>query len=653
MQGEPAATAEAEWAPMRRALGAVSVLVPVGIVGVDPDGASRYHNQRWEDICGTTGRSLRGRPWYLAVHPEDVTEVARRWEERIDRRGRLGRFRVVSAAGVVRECWAETVEMVGPGGVVDGGLVVVTDGGEREGEPSVPPPVAGDPRGPALSDAHVLDVVLARSRDVITIVNADGSWRWSSGGALRLIGHQPDFDAAAGILPFLHPDDAVAAGELFERAKAGEVGSGEVFEARVRAADGSWRQMEAVVDVLFDDPAVRGLVLHATDVTDRRAALADLEATNRRLADLISTVRTAVVLEDEERRVLLSNQAFVDLFRLDCAPHALEGRTLASLGLVPRMVAEPAGAPERAARMMAERRRVRAARVTLVDGRTLEYDYVPMFVDGTYRGHLSAYRDITDQARAEAERERLLASEREENRRLTEAEAFRSEVMAAVSHELRTPLTSIVGYTQLLRSLIGAERSAEEVECLDAITRNVERLLRMAGDLVALDGMESRTFPLEIGPVDVPARLRVAVRTMVALAAEHQVHLVADLEEGPPLPGDADRLDQLFENLLSNAVKFTPPGGRVEVAAGPVEGEWVVRVADDGIGIPEDEQPYLFSRFFRASNARRRGLPGSGLGLSIVRAIVDLHGGSISVSSEVGRGTTVQVRLVGVVEDDS
>ncbi len=631
-------------AAARQALGALSVLVPVGIVAVDADGLSWYHNQRWEDFSGTTGRSLRGRPWYLAVHPDDVAAVADRWEDRVALRGRLGRFRAISSTGVVRECWGETVHMASHDGQVVGSLVVVTDAAEG----AVAPAGRGSATAAGLSSAHLLDTVLARSRDIVTIVNPDGSWRWSSGGTLRLVGHRANFDPAEGILPFVHPDDLPVVATLFERARAGDLPPDEITDIRVLAADGSWRQMEAAIDALADDPAVRGFVIHATDVTARRMALSELEASNRRLANLISTVRTALVLEDEERRVLLANQAFVDLFRLGMAPEDLEGRTLASIGFAgAKLVVDPPDTPELFARLIAEHRAVKAARITLYGGRALEYDFVPMVVGETYRGHLVAFRDVTDQVRAEAERERLLASEREENRRLAEVDASRSEFLAAVSHELRTPLTSIVGYTQHLRDLVDVASASEAAECLDTIVRNVDRLLRLAGNLVVLDSMESRTFPLHLVPVDLPELLGGVVRTVAPAAEANTIELVTDIvrDSGSVLEGDADRLEQLFENLLSNAVKFTPPQGQVTVRAAPAGDGWEVEIADTGIGIPEQEQELLFTRFYRGTNARQRGLPGSGLGLSIARAIAVTHGGTMSVRSAMGEGTTVLVRL--------
>ncbi len=638
-----------------RALGALTGLVPLGVVGVDEDGRAWYQSQRWQDLVGPA--APEGGPWYEAVHPADRAALAARWHSRVDRRGQLGEFRVEGPDGTERRCRAECVGMVSAGGRLDGCLVVVSDA-------EAPSPDGAGPGlpGPGLSTPHVLDVVLDRSPDVVSILNADGSWRWSNRAAIRLFGHQERFDPAQGVFGLLHPDDVPAARRVLDRARTGGVADTERVALRLRAADGRWRWMEALCDVLVEDPAVQGIVVHLRDITETRRALGALEATNRRLASLVHSLHTAVVLEDEGGRVVLANQAFVDLFRLPMAPEALVGRSLASLGLMSdRLVAEPPDAAGGLAGLRAAGRRVEGVRCVLFDGRTIECDFVPVVVQGVDRGHLSSFRDVTGHARAEAERERLLASEREENRRLAELDAYRAESIAAVSHELRTPLTSIVGYTQLLRGLLEPVASEEQAACLDAIVRNVDRLLRLAGDVVSLDSLESRTMPLPISDVAVPALVERAVRTVTPEAGAEGIELLVRTVPGPGVRGDDDRLAQLLENLLSNALKFTLPGGRVTVRAVPAgsgesdpdgSGGWDITVEDTGIGIPEDEIGMLSTRFFRASNARRRGFPGSGLGLSVARAIAERHGGSLSVRSVVGVGTTVVVHIGDATDQD-
>ncbi len=289
--------------------------------------------------------------------------------------------------------------------------------------------------------------------------------------------------------------------------------------------------------------------------------------------------------------------------------------------------------------------------MTLFDGRIIERDFVPVFVQGAYRGSLWLLRDVTDQARAECERERLLASERAEQRRIAELEARQSEYLASVSHELRTPLTSIVGYTEMLRELVDARGSSEEVEYVDVIARNVDRLFRLSGDLMMLESLESKMTRLAIEVVHAGELTRHGCEAVAPEAAARSVAVERMVGPVPPLRGDAGRLGQLLDILLSNAIKYSHPGGRVRLSVLPHDGGWQIDVADDGIGIPPDEQNMLFSRFYRGSNARRRGIPGTGLGLSIARAVAQLHGGDITFQSVLGKGTTVHVTLEGIAEE--
>lgn len=621
---------------MRQVLGALSVAVPIGLIAVDPEGLSWYHNRRWEDITGHRRQDMLDAPWFEAVHPDDVAALRRAWTDRFNSQGRLGTFRVVDPAGAVHTCRAEVVAMKDSDWELFGYLIVAVDADSPEGFP-------------ALTSAHLLDALLDRSADIVTILNPDGTWRWSSGSTLRLFGHRAEYDPQSGILPFIHPDDRERAVSALAKVLAGEASPDERFEMRVLVADGSSRDMEGLVDVLIADPAVQGVVIHARDITDRKLAQAQLEESNRRLLNVIDNMRAAVVLEDEQNRVVMANQAFVDLYRLPYLPAELQGRTLDELGFRLDLIVDPPNVKSAAPEVRATIPKVEGARLTMVDGRVFEVDFIPMHAGESYRGSLSVVRDITDRTRVERERERLLASERAENRRLAELDAYKSEFLAIVSHELRTPLTSIVGYTQLLRHLVEERGAPEEADYLDAISRNVDRLLRLAGDLVVLDSIESGTLPLRVSPVDVGAIVQDVVRTMGPSAAASDISIGVDVQPGPPLPADADRVEQLLENLVSNAVKFTPDGGQVTVRAAPANGDgWVIEVRDNGIGVPEDELGLLYERFFRGSNALRRGLPGTGLGLAVARAIVDLHHGAIDVRSQVGTGTEFSVRLQGV-----
>jgi signal transduction histidine kinase/HAMP domain-containing protein len=228
-----------------------------------------------------------------------------------------------------------------------------------------------------------------------------------------------------------------------------------------------------------------------------------------------------------------------------------------------------------------------------------------------------------------------------------EAERVKEEFFALVSHELRTPLTAVLGYVELVL----AEHShpdadhAEQHRHLEIVERNAQRLLRLVGDLLFAAQVESGSLLLDPGVVELAQITREAVEAARPRAEDAGILLTAQIDPLPPTVGDRDRLTQVLDNLISNALKFTPGGGRVEVRIGAVGEDARLQVSDTGVGVPQEEQSRLFDRFFRASNATSRAVPGVGLGLMIVRAIVAAHGGTIAVASEVGAGTTFTVRL--------
>jgi signal transduction histidine kinase len=239
---------------------------------------------------------------------------------------------------------------------------------------------------------------------------------------------------------------------------------------------------------------------------------------------------------------------------------------------------------------------------------------------------------------SQAQQEQLTA----QNERLRELDRMKDEFIALVSHELRTPLTSIIGYLELLNDL---DLSEEQRMFTLIMHRNATRLLRLVGDLLFLAGLQAGNLKIEPGQADL-AELAGQALEAVRPAAERK-HIVLAFSAGPvpAVPGDAGRMAQLLDNLLANAVKFTPERGHVTVSLGTEGRSAVLSVADDGMGISAGEQERVFERFFRTDLATSRAVQGTGLGLAICKAIVDSHGGTISVESQPGRGTTFRVRL--------
>ncbi len=287
------------------------------------------------------------------------------------------------------------------------------------------------------------------------------------------------------------------------------------------------------------------------------------------------------------------------------------------------------------------------------DGRRVPVLIGAAFLDGSTDHGIAVSLDITDRKRAEAERERLLEREREARESAERASRIRDDVLAVVAHDLRNPVHTIILSTGMLREIPLDE--AQRDHRLGVIQRTARGMDHLIRDLLDATRIESGTFAVRQARVHVRALLDETLELFEAPARERQILLHCEADDGvPPALGDRDRLAQALSNLLGNALKFTPVGGQVTVraravsdagvadapadgSASPIGSAVEISVADTGSGIPSDQLAHVFDRFWQAN---REGRAGAGLGLSIVKGIVEAHGGSIRVESLVGEGTT-------------
>ena len=293
-------------------------------------------------------------------------------------------------------------------------------------------------------------------------------------------------------------------------------------------------------------------------------------------------------------------------------------------------------------REIAERRRAEEALQamygeleTLVHHRTIELSIA----------NLELKREIRERERAEADKAELLVREQEARRQAEEANRIKDEFLATLSHELRTPLNAMLGWAQLLRT--GHLDAAAAGRAVEIIERNARAQAQLVADLLDVSRIVTGKLRLERRRIELPLVLEAVLDTVRPAADAKGIHLAARLPpQVPEIRGDADRVQQIVWNLLSNAIKFTPPGGHVEVAVAPEDGGVTLRVSDDGIGIRPDFLPFVFDRFRQAESTTTRTHGGLGLGLSIVRHLVELHGGTAEAASAgEGRGATFTVHL--------
>ncbi len=264
-------------------------------------------------------------------------------------------------------------------------------------------------------------------------------------------------------------------------------------------------------------------------------------------------------------------------------------------------------------------------------------------------GFVGVAEDVTERRFTEDALQRALEHERRAVERLNELDQQKNMFVASVSHELRTPMTSVLGFCHLLLDgPSGDGLSDRQRTLLGRVNRNARRLLSLIEDLLTVSRFDSEGVDLEAEDLDLVEVIDAAAEAVAEVRRGRRVLVRLPEQDGRAwhLQADRDQLERVVINLLSNAVKFTADGGSVTVSldqAGP--DALLIAIEDSGVGIPPEEQERVFERFFRASTARRAALPGTGLGLNIVRTIVEAHGGTVTVESVVGEGSRFQVTL--------
>jgi len=251
---------------------------------------------------------------------------------------------------------------------------------------------------------------------------------------------------------------------------------------------------------------------------------------------------------------------------------------------------------------------------------TLFTHWAPLNVDGVRQGIVAVFHDISD---------------------LKKVENMRRDFVANVSHELRTPVTIIKGYAETLLDGTLKSDPVRAIRFVEIISSHSDRLSNLINDILTLSSLETKDTILELNPIDVSSTVSKACMLLQERAGQKNIEIINETLSGtlPRVLADQGRLEQIVVNLLENAIKYTPDGGAVRLFTED-DGECIrVSVVDTGIGIPFKDLPRIFERFYRVDEARTREQGGTGLGLAIVKHIVQLHGGTVSVSSEPGKGS--------------
>jgi PAS domain S-box-containing protein len=450
----------------------------------------------------------------------------------------------------------------------------------------------------------------------------------------------------------IHPEDVERVKARFEQFLRNDERAWS-DEYRFRRADGSYVYIFDQGQKFYDESGTPILIAGAmTDITERKQveeALRESEEQARRQLSYVeaiySTAPVGLCFVDTDLRLLRINEVLAEVDGKSVEEHL--GRTLREV------VPEVADAVEPDFRRVietgepafnVEQRIVMAAQPDVV--RHFTSGFFPIKNGGgRVLGVNVVVMEITRRKKIEEELERLLRQEKAAHEEAQAANRMKDEFLATISHELRTPLTSILGWARMLTS--GRLAKAEARHALEVIAQSAQSQAQLIEDILDTSRIITGRLKLEAQPVAIEHVFHAAIDVIRPSAEAKGISLSAVVGEPDGIVlGDANRLQQAIWNLLSNAVKFTGEGGRIEARLGRAEGQIEITVKDTGIGIEPQFLPYVFDRFRQADSTSTRKYGGLGIGLTIVRHIVEMHGGGVLASSSGrGQGATFRIRL--------
>lgn len=636
-----------------RRYASLAAAAPVAIFRFDRPMNCVYVNERWSEMTGRPAETALGQGWIEALHPEDREQLVADWSTGYPLTNTdvlYSEGRHLRPDGSINWFYVQLVEETDIEGNVIGYVGTLTDITERK-------------QAELALEQEVLrrQMIFNTASDGIHILDAQGNIAEASDRFAEMLGYTPDEVTQLNVTDWDVRWSQAELRQMF-RNLASETYAGpdaRVFETMHRRKDGSIFEVEINFrrTMLYEQFA---LICSARDISERKEAERALQKSQRFIERIADASPNILYLYDlSEQRLLYVNRQVTPV--LGYSPEEIR-----NLGgdLIPSIIH-----PDDLAHIPDYIAQINAAQ----DGEILEFEYRVRHADGKWcwlhnwdtvfsrdsqgqvQQTVGSVQDISDRKHYEAQLEYA-------NAELTRATRLKDEFLANMSHELRTPLNAILGMAEILLINFLGELTERQRQAISTIETSGQHLLDLINDILEVSKIEAGKLELNLAPTDLTQLCQSSLAFIKQQAIQKRIYLdFISPAQLPALMLDERRMRQVLINLLSNAVKFTPPGGQVrlevsryqppEIPPNPPldSGAWIqIAVIDTGIGIATVDQPKLFKPFVQIDSSLSRQYEGTGLGLTLVKQIVELHGGIVQLQSELGQGSCFTVYLPDV-----
>ena len=494
--------------------------------------------------------------------------------------------------------------------------------------------------------------LIENASDLISILDAEGTIRYESAAAMRMLGYSPDEMIGRNAFEFLPPEEVEPVLARLQQV-VNQPGSSVSAEFQFRHKDGSYRYLEATGRTLREDDPRSGVIVNSRDITERVEADRKLRLQKTLLEAQGEASIDGILVVGEHGKILSFNQRFVEMWEIPDEVIASQSDD-AALQAVLDQIEDPDAFLARVGHLYEHPDEESRDEILLRDGRVFDRYSAPVVSsEGEHYGRIWFFRDVTPQKRHAEELE--LARQEAEIAKLEAESANRakSHFLANMSHELRTPLNAIIGYAEMLSEESEDRGYGDFVPDLDRIQTAGRHLLGLINDVLDLSKIEAGRMDIYVEEFDVCALIGEARATIQPMIDEKENTLIVrGTRNLGKMRSDPLKVRQMLLNLLSNAAKFTEKG-TVTLSASRETDSIVFEVADTGIGMTQEQISRLFQPFMQADTSTTRRYGGTGLGLTITRRYSEALGGTITVASSPGEGTSFKLRLPVEVEESA